>query len=380
MRLRLEDIQSPLRHLSDLDKIFSTSSRAVIVSHKDPDGDAFGSTLGLWHFLTNRYPELEATMIMPNKDLANDFHYLPGWYEIISYDRQKEDAEMAIAGADLIVCLDFNNWDRLGRKSPLIQVLKQAKERKGVRLIRIDHHEEPDVAAGASADSVIYSDLAIVQPESPSTCEILVTIFENLYDMVKEHSSQYKFISKDCATCLYCGIMTDTINFTARNPSARTFESAACLIMLGADNVWLYNRTYNEKPADVYRLQAAVEASTEMEGDAAWYIADQPMLQRYHYHNGYLEGMPDKALSVVGIELSFGAREEKPGMFKVGIRSPQKYDCVKIAKALNPNGGGHSYAANGTIYTDKKEDVEQKIREILMHKDDFATESLPKRR
>lgn len=167
MRLRLEDIQSPLSHLSDLDKIFSTSSRAVIVSHKDPDGDAFGSTLGLWHFLTNRYPELEATMIMPNKDLANDFHYLPGWYEIISYDRQKEDAEMAIAGADLIVCLDFNNWDRLGRKSPLIQVLKQAKERKGVCLIRIDHHEEPDVAARAPADSVIYSDLAIVQPESP---------------------------------------------------------------------------------------------------------------------------------------------------------------------------------------------------------------------
>jgi len=190
--------------------------------------------------------------------------------------------------------------------------------------------------------------------------------------MVMEQSSQYKFISKDCATCLYCGIMTDTINFTVRNPNARTFESAACLIMLGADNVWLYNRTYNEKPADAYYLQAAVEASTEVEDDAAWYIADQAMLQRYHYHNGYLEGMPDKALSISGIELSFGAREEKPGMFKVGIRSPQKYDCVKIAKELNPKGGGHSYAANGTIYTDKKENVEQAIREILMHKDDFA--------
>lgn len=176
MRLKLEDIQSPLSHLYDLDKIFSTSKRAVIVSHKDPDGDAFGSTLGLWHFLTNRYPELEATMIMPNTDLANDFHYLPGWYEIISYDRQKEDAERAIAGADLIVCLDFNNWDRLGRKSPLIQVLKQAKEREGVRLIRIDHHEEPD--AEAPADSVIHSDLAIVRPKSPSTCSSRFAIRE----------------------------------------------------------------------------------------------------------------------------------------------------------------------------------------------------------
>jgi phosphoesterase RecJ-like protein len=378
MRLRLEDIQSPSSHLSDLDKIFSTSKRVVIVSHKDPDGDAFGSTLGLWHFLTNRYPELEATMIMPNTDLANDFHFLPGWYEIISYDRQKEDAERAIAGADLIVCLDFNNWDRLGRKSPLIQVLKQAKEREGVRLIRIDHHEEPD--AEAPADSVIHSDLAIVRPKSPSTCEILVSLFENLYDIVKEQSSQYKFISKDCATCLYCGIMTDTINFTARNPSARTFERAACLIMLGANNVWLYNKTYNEKPADAYYLQAAVEASTEVEDDAAWYIADQAMLQRYHYHNGYLEGMPDKALSVAGIELSFGAREEKPGTFKVGIRSPQKYDCVKIAKALNPKGGGHSYAANGTIYTDKKENVEKAIRNILLHKEDFINRNTANRR
>lgn len=70
-------------------------------------------------------------------------------------------------------------------------------------------------------------------------------------------------------------------------------------------------RTYNEKPAEVYCLQVAVEASTKKEGDAAWYIADQELLQRYNYKNGYLEGMPDKALSISGVELSFGVREEK---------------------------------------------------------------------
>ena len=55
-----------------------------------------------------------------------------------------------------------------------------------------------------------------------------------------------------------------------------------------------------------------MEASTETDGDAAWYIADQQLLQRYNYHNGYLEGMPDKALGIAGIELSLGIREEKP--------------------------------------------------------------------
>lgn len=91
-----------------------------------------------------------------------------------------------------------------------------------------------------------------------------------------------------------------------------------------------------------------------------------------NYHNGYLEGMPDKALGIVGIELSLGIREEKPGMFKVGIRSPRKYDCVKIARALDANGGGHVYAASGTLYTDRKEAVEQAIRSILNHRDGFV--------
>ncbi|MDY6240886.1 MAG: DHH family phosphoesterase [Prevotella sp.] len=122
------------------------------------------------HYLRSRYPEVEATVIMPNTDLANSFSYLPGWGDILDYKAQKEEAEAKIADADLIVCLDFNNWDRLGRKSPLIDALKRSAEKEPVRLIRIDHHEEPNVAAGAPKDSVIDADFAIVKPEQPSTC------------------------------------------------------------------------------------------------------------------------------------------------------------------------------------------------------------------
>ena len=369
-----------------LDEIISGRNKAVIVGHKDPDGDAFGSALAFKHYLRSRYPKMEATVVMPNTDLANSFNYLPGWSDIIDYKKQTEEAEVKIAEADLIVCLDFNNWNRLGRKSPLIDALKQAAEKENTRLIRIDHHEEPDIAAGAPEDSLIHADFAIVKPHRPSTCEILTELFEKM-DMVldvilknaKSESADNKdcetgnceHITQDCATCLYNGIMTDTINFSTRNPSENTFYLAAYLISKGADNVWLYNKAYNEKPAEVYRLQAAVEASTETDGDAAWYIADQKMLQQYHYRNGYLEGMPDKALGIAGIELSFGVREEKPGMFKVGIRSPHKYDCVKIAQALDANGGGHIYAASGTIYTDKKEEVERTIRNIVNHRENF---------
>lgn len=353
------------------------AKKAVIVAHKDPDGDAFGSTLAFKHYLHCRYPETKATVILPNTDLALNFSYLPGWGDIIDYSRCPQEAKGVIDEADLIVCLDFNNWSRSGRKSTLVDALKQAAAKEDTRLIHIDHHEKPDVMAGAPEDCIIHADFAIIKPERPSTCEILTELFEDkINDGMRFYEDEVgdenrDFITEDCATCLYNGIMTDTINFTTRNPSWKTFYYAADLIRKGADNVFLYNKAYNEKPAVVYCLQAAVEASTKKAGDAAWYIADQEMLQRYNYKNGYLEGMPDKALSIAGVELSFGAREEKPGMFKVGIRSPKIYNCVKIAQALDKNGGGHTYAANGSVYTDKREDVEEAILNILKHKEEF---------
>jgi phosphoesterase RecJ-like protein len=388
MKQQAEDaaILALMEQMRHLNKIMSKSKLAVIVGHKDPDGDAFGSALAFKHYLRSRYPKMEAAVVMPNTDLANSFSYLPGWNDTIDYKKQSEEAEAKIAQADLIVCLDFNNWNRLGRKSPIIDALKRTASKEGTQLIRIDHHEEPDTAAGAPEDSLIHADFAIVKPERPSTCEILAELFSKMdasaefyHGMSKSEggddnaatSGAVDHITMDCATCLYNGIMTDTINFTTRHPSAKTFYLAAYLISKGADNEWLYDKAYHEKPAEVYRLQAAVEASTETDGDAAWYMADQGMLQRYHYHNGYLEGMPDKALAIAGIELSLGVREEKPGMFKVGIRSPRKYDCVKIAQALDANGGGHVYAASGTIYTNKKEEVEQAIRNILNHRCNF---------
>lgn len=136
----------------------------------------------------------------------------------------------------------------MGRKSTLVDALKQAAAKEDTRLIHIDHHEKPDVMAGAPEDCIIHADFAIIKPERPSTCEILTELFEDKIndgmrfyeDEVGDENRDY--ITEDCATCLYNGIMTDTINFTTRNSSWKTFYYASDLIRKGANNVFLYNK------------------------------------------------------------------------------------------------------------------------------------------
>lgn len=215
-----------------LNEIISSRKKTVIVGHKDPDGDAFGSALAFKHYLRNCYSEMEATVVMPNTDLANTFNYLPGWCDIIDYSKQTQKAEAVIGEAELIVCLDFNNWNRLGRKSPMIDALKKVAMRENTQFIRIDHHERPDVAAGTPEDSIIHADFTIVKPERPFTCEILTELFgqmDMVLDRVIKRSEHYDYITKDCATCLFNGIMTDTINFSTRHPSAKTFSLAVLM-------------------------------------------------------------------------------------------------------------------------------------------------------
>lgn len=87
----------------------TSPKKIVITMHQKPDGDAMGSSLGLYHFLNDFNHQVN--VISPTS-WANFLNWMPGCANVMDYENTTEKAELLIAEADWIFCLDFNTLIR----------------------------------------------------------------------------------------------------------------------------------------------------------------------------------------------------------------------------------------------------------------------------
>jgi len=113
--------------------LLQSKRRVVIIGHKNPDGDAIGSCLGLYFFLKGRGHQTQ--VVMPN-DFPEFLKWLPGCDQIITYDRDNVAVKEQIATAELIFTLDFNALDRTGE-------LETELQSASADFVMIDHHQQP---------------------------------------------------------------------------------------------------------------------------------------------------------------------------------------------------------------------------------------------
>lgn len=99
------------KHLLDqLAKWLKQPSKIVIIPHKNPDGDAMGSSLAWYHLLT----QLGHTTIVISPNAYPSFLYwMPGHEDVLFYDNEQQECEQLIASADLIFTMDFNTLKRI---------------------------------------------------------------------------------------------------------------------------------------------------------------------------------------------------------------------------------------------------------------------------
>ena len=71
-------------NIDHVEKWFERADKIVIVSHVSPDGDAIGSSLGLWHFLNSQ--DKNVHVIVPNA-FPDFLKWMPGAKEVIQYNR-----------------------------------------------------------------------------------------------------------------------------------------------------------------------------------------------------------------------------------------------------------------------------------------------------
>src|ERR1700756_3832194 len=102
----------PQAQISKLKEIISTPKKVVIVTHRNPDGDALGSSLGFKSFLEKK--EHEVSFISPNAYTSN-LKWIPGIDTAMVYENGmgRKLCDAKIKSAEVVFCLDFNALSRL---------------------------------------------------------------------------------------------------------------------------------------------------------------------------------------------------------------------------------------------------------------------------
>jgi len=326
---------------SDVDKVrelLSQSNSIVIVPHKNPDGDAVGSTLGLYFFLQKLGKN--AQVIVPN-DYPKFLKWMPGNETILNFERQNSQAREHLERADLVFTLDFNHLSRTGQ-------LEKPLEASKASFIMIDHHQQPNDYA-----EVTYSDVTM-----SSTCEMVFNVIEAF--------GEVDSITQEIATCLYTGIMTDTGSFKYSSTTGRTHRVVAELIDKGAENMLIHQRVFDtNSPARLHLLGVALNNLVILEEYRTAFITlSQNELDEHHFSKGDTEGFVNYGLTLENIVFAvIFIENEEEGIIKISFRSVGNFSVNEFARA-HFDGGGHNNAAGGRS-TDSLKKTVARFKKLL---------------
>ncbi len=298
------------------------AKKIVIVSHKSPDGDSIGSSLGMYHFLRKIGKEVSVC----HPDPAPEFLlWVDGADQIHVHESHREKVEQLVLEANVLICLDFNAPGRVGQEmEPLLRSFQ------GVKIV-IDHHLDPDLS---------YFDHILSNTHVASTSELV-------YEFIVG-SGNKDVLDVQIGTPLYLGTMTDTGSF--RYPSVRpeTHDMLAHLLRLGVLHFAVHEKVFDTNTIDRLKLRGYA-LSEKLELIPARPIAYISMtaseLDRFNYRKGDTDGLVNQALSVEGIMVAVFF-SEKDGVVKISFRSKGNYVVNQLASD-HFEGGGHKYAAGG---------------------------------
>lgn len=324
--MKIQDIEA-------IKSLLATPKKIAIIPHRGPDGDAMGSTLGLYHFLlkNNHQP----TVISPN-DFPIFLAWMPGSETVKVFEKDTENCTKILEEAELIFTLDFNALHRTGE-------MEHTLARLTVPFIMIDHHEKPhDYAA------YTYSDTSF-----GSTCEMIYNFILFL--------NKKEAIDKTIATCIYTGILTDSGSFRFPKTTGNTHRIVAELIDLGAENTEIPVLLFDN--SSFSRLQLLGQALQNMkifeEHKTSYTSLTQDELDSFNYVKGDTEGIVNYGLSIKGIVFTAIFIENKEeGIIKISFRSQGGFDVNQFARD-HFNGGGHSNAAGGRSEASMEETVKK---------------------
>jgi phosphoesterase RecJ-like protein len=329
----------------EIKKLLLKPRKIVIVPHRNPDGDAMGSTLALWHLLKKLHHS--AVIIAPN-EFPDFLAWMPGADEICVFERETKTATQLLQEADLVFTLDFNALHRTG------DLMETVLSQLTCPFAMIDHHQSPDVYA-----TFMYSDTSM-----GSTCQMVFHFVEFL--------EMHSLLDKTIATCMYTGIVTDSGSFRYASTTSQTHRVVAHLLDLGVENNRVHNQLFdNSTFSRLQLLGKALQNMTVMpEFQTSFITLSQAELDEFQYKKGETEGIVNYGLSIKDVIFTAIFIENKQeGIIKISFRSQDSFDVNQFARTYF-QGGGHINAAGGKSLLSLQETVER-FKEIISEQKDL---------
>ena len=290
--------------------------QVALACHVNPDGDALGSMLGLFHVLRAAGRDVLASFPAPFV-VAPHYRELPG-LELLT---KPEDFP---AEPDVMVTFDCGSLDRLGS---LQGPAKRARE-----LVVIDHHVSNDR----------YGTVNVIEPDAAASGWVVHRLVDALGLP----------LNRDAAVCLYAAIVCDTGRFQYDTTTPEVFDMARRLTEFDVPVARLSRTLFEEHRFAYLRLLGEALANAELvrEQRFVWTAVTQDMLQRHDVTMEEVEGLIDILRRTAEAEVTCVLKEEVDGSVRVSLRSLGSVDVRRIAEAHG--GGGHRYAAGFTSELD----------------------------
>jgi len=281
------------------------ADRIILHRHQNPDGDALGSQLGLWHVLRDTYPEKEIYAV---GDMTPRYSFMA--------ERPMDTLEDGDFDGALCILLDMS----------AAALVSDTRYKRARDTIRLDHHVYLEK----------FADLEVTDSSYESCCGLVTAI-------IMECGWT---LSPAAAKLLYTGMITDSGRFRYASTSARTFRLAAFLMEREFDTTDIYRSLYAD---DLFFIQLRAKMTLKIQAtphrvayiyttkeEADSFGADTFTLSR---------GMVNVMSEIRGIDIWVNFTESDEGVY-CEIRS-SRHNINPVA--VKYGGGGHQRASGATL-------------------------------
>lgn len=319
----------------------------VIVSHRNPDGDAIGSSYALYNFLKKMGHNVN--VVVPNS-YPKFLSWIPGVKNTLVFEWHKKKCIELFKSCNILFTVDFNDLSRIREFEQHLMPVNSFK-------VLIDHHPNPGS----------FADISISDTRVSSTAELVYLFLKKL--------NRDELFDKDIANCIYTGIMTDTGCFSFNSSCKQTFEVVGNLLEMGLDKDQVYSYVYNDYSHDRMKL-LGYSLNEKMvyfpEYNAAYISLSQEDMRKHNFKIGDSEGFVNIPLSIKGVKFSV-LFTEKEDIVKVSLRSKGNFPVNNIASKYY-SGGGHMNASGGESKLSLQETITRFEMILEEYKDELSDE------
>ncbi|MBQ4095039.1 MAG: bifunctional oligoribonuclease/PAP phosphatase NrnA [Oscillospiraceae bacterium] len=293
----------------DIKEFLQSCEDAVILTHKSPDGDTFGSAFALCRVLRKMGKRVNV--------LCSD-----GFPERYSFLYEGCEGDNTLIEPKCVIAVDIADVTLMGKNLACYQ-------QEGAVDLCIDHH----------ISNKHYAKKTYVDADASATALVLYELFK--YMEVE--------IDTQTASCLYTGIATDTGCFKYENTTVKAHLAAAELISMGVPFASINRRMFDLKSRSRIMVEQIATSNIEyyFGGKLSMIVITKELMENSGAEDSEFDGIASIPISVEGVKMGITVKQRGSHTYKLSVRTTDELDASQFCKSFG--GGGHIRAAGCEI-------------------------------